>query len=80
MTADDRITLPKPEDMFHIKGRGVVFLYGRDVEVGNVRSLVGEVIIVDEVEYMVAGVEHFAIECPGMCRHGFGLLVRNVVP
>lgn len=71
--------LPKPIEIYYITVReDPIFLYGRDTVVDNVRDLVNEIISIDGVLYQVRGVEHWVIACEGPCKHGFGLLVKEV--
>lgn len=77
------LCLPMPDGMWIIKQRGLVFSFGKDVVVNDVRSLAGQQVKIDSAEFKVLGVEHFAIACEAECSHGFGLLVelpRKPVP
>ncbi len=54
-------------------------VWDKDVQVNDIRSLTGNIVVVEGIQYYVNGVDHWAIECSGLCCHGFGLLVRKVI-
>lgn len=73
------------DDWYHVASRGPAasFQSGRlPPGIRHAKELMGEQVWVDNLRYVVKGVEHFCIECPratdAVCTHPFGLLLERV--